>query len=298
MSYAGRLQLIASVLESIQVYWASVFLLPKDVIKSVNRILKDFLWGSNDISKGKAKVAWKAICKPKSNGGLGLKDLLVWNKTLLVKQIWNIASKKDNLWVKWVSTVKLRGVSLWRVQKEANDSWGWKILIDIRDLVQNHIKYMIGNGQRTSMWYDNWSSVGPLINSIDHRNIYDARLDRNSTVAGMIDNGMWKWPEGWYDEFPFLRDVIVPAINNDSANYVMWIDNAGARKKFSMKTVYDDLRDQTMEVDWCPLIWFQQSIPKHSVILWMAIQEKLLTQDKIKKWGSYDMMVCALCKSK
>ena len=36
LSYAGRLQLIQSVLFSIQVYWTSIFILPKKVIKQVD----------------------------------------------------------------------------------------------------------------------------------------------------------------------------------------------------------------------------------------------------------------------
>ncbi|GJZ00259.1 hypothetical protein Tco_0517688 [Tanacetum coccineum] len=43
LSYAGRAQLIAYVLASIQVYWASVFKLPKSVNKDVKRIFKAFL---------------------------------------------------------------------------------------------------------------------------------------------------------------------------------------------------------------------------------------------------------------
>ncbi|GKC18082.1 RNA-directed DNA polymerase, eukaryota, reverse transcriptase zinc-binding domain protein [Tanacetum coccineum] len=43
LSYAGRAQLIASVLASIQVYWASVFKLPKFVNKDIERIFKTFL---------------------------------------------------------------------------------------------------------------------------------------------------------------------------------------------------------------------------------------------------------------
>ncbi|PWA71036.1 hypothetical protein CTI12_AA283580 [Artemisia annua] len=93
----GRMQLIASVLD--QVYWCCVFLLPKDVIKTINSILKSFLWSQNDMSKGKAKVAWKSVCQPKVQGGLGLKDLATWNKALLVKHLWNLANK-DTLWVK------------------------------------------------------------------------------------------------------------------------------------------------------------------------------------------------------
>lgn len=37
LSYAGRLQLIASVLSSMQIFWASVFLLPKSVINDINK---------------------------------------------------------------------------------------------------------------------------------------------------------------------------------------------------------------------------------------------------------------------
>ncbi|GKD54771.1 RNA-directed DNA polymerase, eukaryota, reverse transcriptase zinc-binding domain protein [Tanacetum coccineum] len=104
LTYAGKLQLIASVLESIHSYWCCVFLLPKTVINDINIIMKKFLWSQSDDSKGKTKVAWKNVCKPKNQGGLGLKDLTIWNHTLLVKHLWNIANKKDTLWVKWVST--------------------------------------------------------------------------------------------------------------------------------------------------------------------------------------------------
>ena len=56
LSYAGRLQLIAAVLESINVYWATVFLIPKTIINEINKLLKCFLWNQGDTAKGKAKV--------------------------------------------------------------------------------------------------------------------------------------------------------------------------------------------------------------------------------------------------
>ncbi|GKC77153.1 RNA-directed DNA polymerase, eukaryota, reverse transcriptase zinc-binding domain protein, partial [Tanacetum coccineum] len=74
LSFAGRVQLIASVLSSMQNYWASVFLLPKQVIYEINKILKGFLWCQGELTKGKAKVSWDAVCKPKDQGELGLKN--------------------------------------------------------------------------------------------------------------------------------------------------------------------------------------------------------------------------------
>ncbi|GJX67975.1 RNA-directed DNA polymerase, eukaryota, reverse transcriptase zinc-binding domain protein [Tanacetum coccineum] len=91
---------------------ASVFKLPKLVIKDIEKLFKGFMWNNGELQRGKVKIAWKEICQPKQNGVLGLKPLDNLNKTLLVKHLWNIADEKDSLWVKWISTVKLKGKSV------------------------------------------------------------------------------------------------------------------------------------------------------------------------------------------
>ncbi|GKE53406.1 hypothetical protein Tco_1488562 [Tanacetum coccineum] len=50
-----------------------------------------------ELSRGKAKVAWKNMCRPKNEGGLGIKDLGQWNEVLMAKHLWNIASRKESL---------------------------------------------------------------------------------------------------------------------------------------------------------------------------------------------------------
>ncbi|GJS56719.1 RNA-directed DNA polymerase, eukaryota, reverse transcriptase zinc-binding domain protein [Tanacetum coccineum] len=46
LSFAGRLQLIASVLSSLNVFWASMFILPQGVCDEIDKIFKEFLWKS------------------------------------------------------------------------------------------------------------------------------------------------------------------------------------------------------------------------------------------------------------
>jgi hypothetical protein len=48
LSFARRLQLLSSVLYSIQVYWSSIFILPKKVISSMKQKFNRFLCGGND----------------------------------------------------------------------------------------------------------------------------------------------------------------------------------------------------------------------------------------------------------
>ncbi|GKF09163.1 RNA-directed DNA polymerase, eukaryota, reverse transcriptase zinc-binding domain protein, partial [Tanacetum coccineum] len=83
----------------------SVFLLPKTVVNDIEKLFKRFIWNNGESCKGKAKVAWAEVCKPKDQGGLGFKSLELWNKTLLVKHLWNVASRKESLWVKWINVV-------------------------------------------------------------------------------------------------------------------------------------------------------------------------------------------------
>lgn len=72
LSFAGRLQLIASVLSSLHVYWASMFILPAYVCDSIDKVLKKFLWYGGGDGSRIACVSWKDVCKPKNQGGLGL----------------------------------------------------------------------------------------------------------------------------------------------------------------------------------------------------------------------------------
>ncbi|GKE47072.1 hypothetical protein Tco_1478330, partial [Tanacetum coccineum] len=57
LSFAGKLQLIASVLNSIQVYWSSLFMLHISVCNKIDKLLKSFLWSRNDSISGMASVA-------------------------------------------------------------------------------------------------------------------------------------------------------------------------------------------------------------------------------------------------
>ena len=108
LSYAGRIQLIASVLTSMQLYWAPVFILPSTVVDDLDILFKKFLWNAGKSIKGKARVAWKVVCRPKEQGGLGLKSFKKWNTVLMMKQFWKILENDKSLWATWVNVEKLK----------------------------------------------------------------------------------------------------------------------------------------------------------------------------------------------
>lgn len=78
---------------------------------------------------------------------------------------------------------------------------------------------------------------------------------------------------------------------------VVWVSRLGIQKDFSVSQVWDDLRPRAPAVEWCNLIWYSKSIPKHCFTLWLAIRKRLLTQDRLKSWQVHAPVVCSFCES-
>ncbi|GJS69385.1 hypothetical protein Tco_0702226, partial [Tanacetum coccineum] len=139
------------------VYWGSVFLLPKSVINDIERLFKKFLWNSCESCKGRAKVAWFNVCKPKDQ------------------------ARKESLWVKWVNVIKLKGRSVSDVTIQKDDSWGWKSIFELRDMMGKHMRYKIRNGTTVNIWHDKWCSEESISKTISKKDIYYVVFYDNAT---------------------------------------------------------------------------------------------------------------------
>lgn len=84
LSEAGRLQLTNAVFCALPTFAMSTYLLPKTVIKQIDKFRKHCLWRGSDVnSKKSPKAAWPMTCVPKQNGGLGVLNLHIHNQNLL-----------------------------------------------------------------------------------------------------------------------------------------------------------------------------------------------------------------------
>ena len=62
LSYAGRLELIRSILFGMVQFWLNIFPMPDIVINQITCICRNFLWTGNTARSKFALVAWKHIC--------------------------------------------------------------------------------------------------------------------------------------------------------------------------------------------------------------------------------------------
>ncbi|XP_074298892.1 uncharacterized protein LOC141629862 [Silene latifolia] len=144
LSYAGRLVLVKSVLISLFTYWANIFLIPKGVMKKIDSICRNYLWDGTSVYLRTPMVNWEKVCTPQSEGGLGLRYSLDWNRATIGKLVWWIYSKPDSLWVKWVHQVYIRGSSWDSHVPKTHMSWNWKTICRGRDDFQSGYLLVFG----------------------------------------------------------------------------------------------------------------------------------------------------------
>lgn len=108
LSYAGRARMINSVLMQLHIYWLSIFILPKKVLKAIITMCRNYLWDGKVNSNRVPLVAWETVCKDTNKGRLGIYDCMVWNEAALAKYVWHIANNAENLWVRWINHIYIK----------------------------------------------------------------------------------------------------------------------------------------------------------------------------------------------
>ncbi|XP_021996985.1 uncharacterized protein LOC110894117 [Helianthus annuus] len=300
LSFAGRLQLIISVLSSLHVYWSSVFILPSRVILNLEAMMRNFLWSQDSaFQKGRAKASWNSVCVPKYEGGLGIRRIGDVNKALMSSHIWSILSRRNSLWVEWIHSYRLKGKSFWACNVPSNCCWSWRKILQTRQDVRNFVWSEVGNGAKTSAWFDSWSHLGPLNQIISPRAIANAGFNMDSKFSDIYSNCTWRWPAAWRDIFPVLIQLDQLTFDSNKEDKLLWRSGDQFRE-FSSAGVWDSIRHRELDVEWCPIVWFSQCIPRHAFLMWLIMRRKLLTQDKILKWDfsrrkNMNMMCCLLC---
>lgn len=110
VSVGGRRGLIK--ITSQPVYLMTVMKPPKKFIKEIDKLGRHFLWaGDSDLTGPKCKVAWPRVCQSTVNGGLGIKDLVLFSRSLRLRWMWFSWDSRERPWNNYLLTVKTKRFS-------------------------------------------------------------------------------------------------------------------------------------------------------------------------------------------
>jgi hypothetical protein len=95
LSKGGRVTLIKSTLANLPTYYMSLFPLPVSVANRMEKLQRDFLWGGLGDEFKYHLVSWSKVCSSVSVGGLGIRNLLMFNRALLGKWLWRYGRERE-----------------------------------------------------------------------------------------------------------------------------------------------------------------------------------------------------------
>lgn len=157
---AGKETLIKSVATAIPSYPMSCFKFPISLCNEINSILANFWWGNSD-SNGVHWKSWNFLCNSKTDGGLGFRNLVNFNDSLLAKQAWRLSQHPLSLCAR-VLTQRYFPHSLFASAKRgASPSWIWSSILVGKKLLDTGALWSVGNGESISIWNDNWIPLLP-----------------------------------------------------------------------------------------------------------------------------------------
>ncbi|GJS19319.1 RNA-directed DNA polymerase, eukaryota, reverse transcriptase zinc-binding domain protein [Tanacetum coccineum] len=79
--------------------WKNKSLSAAGRLQLVKSLMRNCLWSHGDSQKGKSKVAWEVVCLPMKKGGLGVRRLELFNKSLMRKLLQLRPLIRDHCWV-------------------------------------------------------------------------------------------------------------------------------------------------------------------------------------------------------
>lgn len=101
--------------------------------------------------------------RPKACGGLGLRDLEVFNLSLPAKKTWRFHHLPSALWVRFLSSLYCQHVSFLEVFCKPHISYAWKSILQGRDIVTRLARWQVGDREMINIWRDKWGPNGVIL---------------------------------------------------------------------------------------------------------------------------------------
>jgi hypothetical protein len=306
LSKGGRVALIKSTLSNLPTYLLSLFPIPADVAKRIEKIQRDFLWGGLNEEVKLHLVDWDTVCSPISEGGLGIRNVRKFNQALLGKWLWRCAHEGEAWWrsvlvAKYGSTwggwrfcdiTEAHGVGLWKFI-----CMGWRNF-------KRHFRFDPGDGSKISFWEDVWCGETSLKDSFP--GLFSIASLKEASIADNVErsNDVVQWNivftrliHDWEVEVlaSFYSRLYSFKFRGHLEDKLWWIPFS--KGSFEVSTFYRVLSPPgSISFPW-KAIWRTKAPPRVAFFAWTAARSKILTIDNIRRRDMIVVNRCWLCES-
>ncbi|KAH1084030.1 hypothetical protein J1N35_023791 [Gossypium stocksii] len=270
LSIGGKEVFIKSVLQAIPLYAMQYFLMPKSLCHKLECIMNKFWWTNNKTATGIHWSTWDFLCRPKCVGGMGFKNLVLFN---------------NENWVLPLFT--------------------WRSICSVRKLLAEGLVWRVGNGSRINLWNDPW-----LPGRENNRLSVQRILPNWTYVNQLIDAETNIWNNelihNLVDEDTASRIISIPLSGANDVDMIVW-KYEGSRE-YTVKSGYRAFfiewlqkkfpinPNEIVQHNFYKALWSLSIPEKIKIHIWRLFNNLLPHFCNLAKRSLCTEIVCPLCK--
>ncbi|XP_021723977.1 uncharacterized protein LOC110691367 [Chenopodium quinoa] len=302
LSKAGREVMIKAVAQYLPTYEMSVFKFPSSFCDEIRSLVAQFWWGQKQGERKIHWLAWRKLCRPKSEGGLGFRDFKMFNWSLLGKQAWRLIMKPNSLLEQVLKGKYYPSSSFMEAELGNCPSYTWRGIWEARWVVKRGLRWRVGNRDSIRVWDDPWIPHTQSLRVLSSKGLNNSNL----VVSDLIDPVRKCWDATTISAtfLPIDQDRIlsIPLSDRLPEDTLCWdLEKDGTySNRSAYRTLFYDEWKQEEEATSSPRviwkkIWNTNVLPRIKVFMWRACQNALPTRKGIgSRISGYDT-TCYVC---
>ncbi|XP_010451797.1 PREDICTED: uncharacterized protein LOC104733977 [Camelina sativa] len=303
LSLGGKEVLLKAVGMALPVYAMSCFRLSKNLCRKLTSAMCKFWWSNCQGKRKIAWIAWKKLCKSKSEGGLGFKDLGDFNQALLAKQAWRILNNPGSLVSRFYKSRYFKRTSFLECGTGSRPSYAWRSILHGRELLKSGLMKSIGDGCDTFVWKNKW------LFDIHPRAPYRLQtfFEVDLRVKDLRVPDQMSWDIGKVKAlFPpeDAKQILSMPLKAGHADHYIWPYNKSG--SYSVKsgywllqtlpTIYEpSTESETKQKELKAKVWKVKTVPKIKTFLWRMLSGALAVSERLASRGCGGDVCCLRC---
>ena len=317
LSRPGKLVLIKAVINSLPLYYLSLFKMPRKVADMLNKVQRRFLWSGGHANRSSALVKWEVVQRPKAQGGLGIGDLMIKNAALLFKWWWRFACEEGAMWRTMVQSLHEEDQIMLPGNSIASVPGPWRDIkriarqeLPITKAFFDNVSFKLGDGRTVRFWIDTWAGEKPL-KSV-YPMLFRLSSQQQECIANMgwFEGLLWRWALSWKQELTLDDQVYLTQLQGvlqmyhpvrDRGDRILWCRKTSfsARALLLEASKISQGQGGAVVDTLAPTVWMHIAPPRVEFMTWLALLNKLNTREMLVKKGIIppEANVCTFCSS-
>jgi hypothetical protein len=234
LSRAGKEVLIKAVAQAIPTFAMGCFDITKEICDQISTMICRYRWSNQDSENKMHWICWVKLTEPKGEGGLGFRDIHVFNLAMLAKQSWQLVQNSESLCAKVLSAKYYPEGDVLKAKTRSNMSYTWHSILKGLEVLKRGLIWRVGDGRGIKIWEDPWIPREWIRQLVTPRGNNLLRL-----VDELIDPARGEWDEKLVRQTFWPQDaevIFAIPVHVDMEDVAAWhYDNRGL---FTVRSAY------------------------------------------------------------